>query len=435
MATPSKPTVEINRNNAQVGVAVTKPSATEALTALALKRGTVEGGPYGTTVVSALASWDDTGAYYTYLNGSLTNDTTYYYIVIATNADGDSDPSDEIAVTPIDTDDDAVILELRILNDGLPALTLVDGQRYRMIAQVLNKATGTSPATWQEDPPGRYRVHPYPLSDPDWSSRRLLLTDGATVAPGAVGVFSAWQTISTGPGQVDIVAQMGQEFISQVGTNYGFGTPTDTITWAVLPAAPAAVDITGGCAEVNLSWTPATGATGTRVYYRDADTDPWSLYITVVGGDSATDNTVTPGVRRQYQLRSYADTGETPEFLCPPVWAASTLPGVVSGLTATAGDDEVALTWTAPSGDVTSYTISRTGDGQDDATFSGVTGTSYTDGTATVNVKWTYTVVAENNCGSSAASASVSAIPYCCLGAWSSGTAPPDTEWTSGGCP
>lgn len=88
---------------APAGLAATAGNATATLTwnavsgatSYAVKRGTVSGGPYAT-----LASVAGTSPA-TYTDTSLTNGTTYYYVVSASNAAGTSPNSAQIAATPV----------------------------------------------------------------------------------------------------------------------------------------------------------------------------------------------------------------------------------------------------------------------------------------------------------------------------------------------
>ena len=57
-----------------------------------MKRSLTAGGPY-TTIASGLKLK-------TYTNSSLTNDTTYYYVVSGTNPLGEGPASNEVAATP-----------------------------------------------------------------------------------------------------------------------------------------------------------------------------------------------------------------------------------------------------------------------------------------------------------------------------------------------
>src|SRR5205823_5622797 len=76
--------------NAQV---ILNWSASSGAAGYLLKRGTANGGPYGTSVISQSGT--------TYTNTGLTNGTTYYYVVTATNAGGTSAYSTQVSATPI----------------------------------------------------------------------------------------------------------------------------------------------------------------------------------------------------------------------------------------------------------------------------------------------------------------------------------------------
>lgn len=68
-------------------------NATESAATYSVKRSTTAGGPYETV---ASAVYDAT----TYTDTTVINDTTYYYVVIAVNTKGESDPSNEASATP-----------------------------------------------------------------------------------------------------------------------------------------------------------------------------------------------------------------------------------------------------------------------------------------------------------------------------------------------
>ncbi len=86
-------------------------------------------------------------------------------------------------------------------------------------------------------------------------------------------------------------------------------------------------------------------------------------------------------------------------------------PAVPTGLTATAGNQQVALTWNASSG-ATSYNVGRaTTTGGPYTTVSSPTTTSYTDSSVTNGTTYYYVVSATNSAGTSANSSQVSATP------------------------
>jgi cellulose 1,4-beta-cellobiosidase len=90
------------------------------------------------------------------------------------------------------------------------------------------------------------------------------------------------------------------------------------------------------------------------------------------------------------------------------------IPAIPTGLTATAGNAQVVVGWTASS-DATSYDIYRsTTSGGEGATpiQTGVTGTSFADTGLTNGVTYYYEVVAVNAGGQSGVSSEISATPH-----------------------
>ncbi|XID96169.1 cellulose binding domain-containing protein [Paenibacillaceae bacterium WGS1546] len=100
-------------------------------------------------------------------------------------------------------------------------------------------------------------------------------------------------------------------------------------------------------------------------------------------------------------LRQYLGGGGGPQ-----------VPAAPTGLTATAGNAQVALSWTASSG-ATSYTVKRatTSGGPYTNVATNVTATSYTNMGLTNGTTYYYVVSATNSAGTSANSAQVSATP------------------------
>jgi hypothetical protein len=98
--------------------------------------------------------------------------------------------------------------------------------------------------------------------------------------------------------------------------------------------------------------------------------------------------------------------------------SSATVPSAPSGLAASGGNGQVALSWSAPASDggspVTGYNVYRgTAPGGESATpvASNVSGTSFTDTGLTNGTKYYYTVAAVNAVGTSAPSGEASATP------------------------
>jgi fibronectin type 3 domain-containing protein len=86
---PPKPSgLKATRGNAQVVLTWT---ASSGATSYRVKRATVSGGPY-TVIASPTTN--------SYTNAGLTNGTTYYYVVSAVNAGGESANSAQVSATP-----------------------------------------------------------------------------------------------------------------------------------------------------------------------------------------------------------------------------------------------------------------------------------------------------------------------------------------------
>jgi predicted carbohydrate-binding protein with CBM5 and CBM33 domain len=89
-AVPSAPTnLGATPGNAQVALTWTAPSGA---TGYNVKRSTVNGGPYANVATNVTST--------SYTNTALTNGTTYYYVVTAVNASGESPVSLQVSATP-----------------------------------------------------------------------------------------------------------------------------------------------------------------------------------------------------------------------------------------------------------------------------------------------------------------------------------------------
>lgn len=227
---PAAPTgLQAAAGNAQV--ALTWNASTGA-TSYTVKRSGTPGGPY--SVVQAGL----TGTSYT--NTGLINGTPYYYVVTATNADGESGSSNEATATPQPPPP--------ATPSGLAA-TPGDTQ----VGLAWNASSGAA----------GYRVR----------RSGVLVYDGA------------------GTGFTDTGLTNGQSYSWTVsaynaGGESGQSSPVSaTPTWPT-PAQPQGLAAVGGNAQITLSWQGASGAQRYRVY-RDgvavADTTPGALSFVDTG--------------------------------------------------------------------------------------------------------------------------------------------------------
>ncbi len=184
------------------------------------------------------------------------------------------------------------------------------------------------------------------------------------------------------------------------------------------PAAPTNLTATADNAQVTLSWTASSGAV---CYNVKRATTAGGPYTTVKSGLVATgyvDTGLTNGTKYYYVVTAMNSTGgeseNSLEVNATPTPPAA--PATPANFTATAGDAEVTLSWTASTG-ATSYNVKRatTSGGPYTTVKTGLTATSYTDTGLTNGTTYYYVVSAVNAGGESPNSAEASAKPVLSL--------------------
>lgn len=195
------------------------------------------------------------------------------------------------------------------------------------------------------------------------------------------------------------------------GSNSGSSTTPDSV-----PSVPTSVTATAGNGQIVLSWATGSGATSYSIYRATTSKSEGSTaYQSGITGTSYTDTGLTNGTTYYYTVAAVNSAGisaQSTEASATPVAPASA-PATPTALTATAGNDQVMLSW-AGSANATSYSIYRaTASGSEGNTAyqSGITGTSYTDTNLTNGTAYYYTVAAVGSGGTSAQSIETSATP------------------------
>jgi hypothetical protein len=157
-----------------------------------------------------------------------------------------------------------------------------------------------------------------------------------------------------------------------------------------------------GTVEATNNWTGVNLAAGGK-----------ATYSYTFSPSTLSPALTTPGT---YQLEvGVFNTAWTTDYswLVDGTVTISPAPPAPTGLTATAGNASVALSWTASSG-ATSYNVYRgttSGGESSTALATGITTTTYTDSTAVNGTKYYYEVAAVNGSGTSAKSNEASATP------------------------
>ncbi len=348
-------------------------TASAGATSYNVKRATLSGGPY--TTISTPGAVTGT----TYTDSTATNGTTYYYVVSAVGDGGEGADSTQVSATP------------QPPAPGAPTnLTPTAGDN-----SVALSWTASAGAT-------------------SYNVKRATLSGGpyTTIStPGAV----------TGTTYTDSTATNGTTYyyvVSAVGDG-GEGADSTQVSATPQPPAPGAptnLTPTAGDNSVALSWTASAGATSYNVKRATLSGGPYTTISTpgAVTGTTYTDSTATNGTTYYYVVSAVGDGGEGADSTQVSATPQPPAPGAPTNLTPTAGDNSVALSWTASAG-ATSYNVKR-------ATLSGgpyttistpgaVTGTTYTDSTATNGTTYYYVVSAVGDGGEGADSTQVSATP------------------------
>jgi len=192
-------------------------------------------------------------------------------------------------------------------------------------------------------------------------------------------------------------------------SNQASATPTAA---PAAPVPPLNLTATGGNQQVSLAWTASAGATSYNVKRAPTNGGPYTTVASPVG-TSYTDTTVTNGTAYYYVVTAVNAAGQSAnsnQATATPM-AAPTAPVPPLNLTATGGNQQVSLAWTASTG-ATSYNVKRAAtNGGPYTTVASPAGTSYTDTTVTNGTTYYYVVTAVSASGESANSNQASATP------------------------
>jgi fibronectin type 3 domain-containing protein len=192
-------------------------------------------------------------------------------------------------------------------------------------------------------------------------------------------------------------------------SNQASATPTAAAT---APVPPVNLTATGGNQQVSLAWTASAGASGYNVKRAPTNGGPYTT-VASPAGTSYTDTTVTNGTAFYYvvtAVNAAGQSGNSNQATATPM-AAATAPVPPLSLTATGGNQQVTLAWTASTG-ATTYNVKRAAtNGGPYTTVASPAGTSYTDTTVTNGTTYYYVVTAVSASGESANSNQASATP------------------------
>jgi len=198
----------------------------------------------------------------------------------------------------------------------------------------------------------------------------------------------------------------------QVGDGSYLPAPTVSRSFevvAVAPGAPTGVTATAGNAEANVSFTAPDFTGGAAITSYTVTASPGG--ITVTGTDTTILVTgLTNGTTYSFTVTATNSKGTGAASTASNAVTPLTVPGAPTAVTATAGDTQASVAFTAPASDggaaITSYTVTdNSGEIIATGSASPITVTGLTNGT-----EYTFTVTATNSVGTSSASATSNAV-------------------------
>ena len=390
---PSAPqSLGASAGNNQVSLSWSAPSSNggSALTTYTVYRSTTSG-----VLGSALSPGPGLSTSYT--DTTAANGTTYYYLVKASNAVGESLSSNEAPATP-----------------SAPATA-------PSAPQSLGASAGNNQVSLSWSAPS--------------SNGGSALTTYTVYRSTTSGVLGS--ALSPGPGlstsYTDTTAANGTTYYYLVKASNAVGeslssneAPATPSAPATAPSAPQSLGASAGNNQVSLSWSAPSSNGGsaltTYTVYRSTTSGVLGSALSPGPGlsTSYTDTTAANGTTYYYLVKASNAVGESLSSNEAPATpsAPATAPSAPQSLGASAGNNQVSLSWSAPSSNggsaLTTYTVYR-------STTSGVLGsalspgpglsTSYTDTTAANGTTYYYLVKASNAVGESLSSNEAPATP------------------------
>lgn len=202
-----------------------------------VKRSTTSGGPYTTIANTASEPYTDS---------SVSNDTTYYYVVSALNSYGESANSNEVNGTP------------------LPAPTIY---AYAQSASTIFL---------------------------DWSYDSNATGYELDVSPDGQNWTVLANTPYTSFYDENLTPDTTYYFRLNESNNSGTSAYGATVSALTDPSAPTGLTATAGEEQIGLSWTAVAGATGYQLYRFNPISETYSQIATLTSGTSYTDTGLLP---------------------------------------------------------------------------------------------------------------------------------------------
>ncbi|MGO9231837.1 MAG: glycoside hydrolase family 44 protein, partial [Bryobacteraceae bacterium] len=388
-------------------------SAGGGATSYTVQRGSSSSGPF--TAIGTVTSPSPT----TYTDTGLTDGTTYFYVVSGTNKSGTGPNSTSVSATPIapPTFTSSATASPNPVTQG-SATTIT-----ATVKCTANTLTNGAVEVIALDPTGATALTQTFTAQSFTTNQSQTYT--ASLTPSLSGTYTV---------EVEVLSATGQQWSlnssagtitvnsSHSWTSSATANPTSiaasgssTVTFTVKDTGSSG--LTNANVEVQVFNSSGT-ACGDQVYSGQNFTAGGTLSYTYTWTPSAQSPAVTATGSYTVEIGVF-DSAWTTDYYWNSnaatiaVTAGTQAPSAPTGLTATAGNASVKLSWTASAG-ATSYNVYRgtTASGESTtALATGIAATSYTDATASNGTTYYYKVAAVNAGGTSPLSAEVSATP------------------------
>jgi len=438
--------------------------ATDAVQGFNILRSTTSGGPY-----TNIASWT-TGSVPGYTDGSVTNGTTYYYVISAINQAGTSGNSSQVSAKPIAA---GPSLPTGWVTKDIGSATAADSATYANVSNNTFILTGSGSgidgtadgirytygsATGDATITARLLSGSYGIrtgvmirESLDSASRALAITMGnpnpryagfgtrSTAGAGmswiGANAFSAtpvwfrlqrsgntFTAYESGDGTTwlsvgSVTVTMNSSYYVGIfvgAGNSSFDNVTVTGGTTTTPSAPQRLTGTAlTSSRISLSWPASSGASGYSVRRSLTSGGPYTTIAAAVADTSYVDSGLVASTTYYYSVKAANFMGVSADSVQTSVQTkALSLPPSPVGLKITAGNVRIALSWTATEEATSSYKVKRaTVSGGPYTTIATPATTSYTDTTAVDGTTYYYVVSAVNKLGEGANSAEISAMP------------------------
>ncbi|MEO8629388.1 MAG: hypothetical protein ABI612_14995 [Betaproteobacteria bacterium] len=314
-----------------------------------------------------------------YPDTSVSNGTTYFYIVTSHNDAGQSGRSNEVSATP---------------NSGVTAPSAPTGLGA-------NAGNGSVNVFWS----GVSGASEYRLYRSDGSS--CCFSNVATIQAPATQFNDGGRTNGT---TYYYVVRAYSSAGESGSSNQASATPTSGIT---VPTAPIGLGASASDGRVELSWNAVGGATDYKVYRSNTSGCCYSYFVGGTGDTRLSDTAVSNGTTYYYVVQarnSVGDSGYSGQTQATPT-SVATAPNTPTGLNANGVVGRVDLTW-APVNGASEYYVFRSSYSGTGYSYQGLSYTnSYADGSVTNGTEYFYVVKAHNSTGGSQPSNEARATP------------------------